>query len=189
MAKQRGFYVDIDRCIGCMACSMACKNENQTDVDIHWRDVLPLTEEFFPLTDRAFLTVACNHCEKPECLRVCPTESYTKRADDGVVIHHPETCIGCRMCVYGCPYGVPKFNGRTKKVEKCDFCAHRLAEGQNPACVDACPVQALLMIEDVRTFEKPRMTSSGYGFPEVVGINPAIRIMGPKVPEIVKRET
>lgn len=187
MAKQLGFYVDVDRCIGCMSCSMACKNENQTDVDIHWRDVLPLSEEHYPLAERAFLTLACNHCENPECLRVCPTESYTKRADDGVVIHHEETCIGCRMCVYGCPYGVPKFNDRKKVVEKCHFCSHRLAEGAEPACVEGCPVDALVMI-DVKTFAKPGTSDHGYGFPDVKGLNPAIRIKGPRVPQIVKRE-
>jgi DMSO reductase iron-sulfur subunit len=183
MAKQLGFYVDIDRCISCMSCSMACKNENQTDVDIHWRDVLPLTEEHFPLMERAWMTLACNHCQDPGCLKVCPTEAYTKRAEDGVVLLHEESCIGCRMCTYGCPYGVPKFNERTKKVEKCHFCAHKLAENQNPACVDACPVAALVMI-DVNNFKMEGVSDHGYGFPNIPGFGPAIRFKGPKLPEM-----
>lgn len=184
MAKQLGFYVDISRCVGCMSCTMACKNENQTDPDIHWRDVLPLTEMYSPINDRYWLPVACNHCANPGCLSICPTESYTKREEDGVVVLHEETCIGCRMCTYGCPYGVPKFNERTRKVEKCTMCTHRLAEGKNPACVDGCPTFALKMV-DVSSFSEAGTADHGFGFHEVAGLGPSIRIKGPKFPEIV----
>ena len=93
MSKRHAFLMDMDKCIGCRSCAMACKNFNQLEPDMVWRQVYPLDEAIYPHHDRAFLSLACNHCEHPACMDACPTSSYQKRPD-GVVVHHKETCIG-----------------------------------------------------------------------------------------------
>jgi len=136
MKEQRTFYFDADLCMGCQGCVAACKNTNQTKSDLMWRTVHKSPELLF-------LSMACNHCENPPCLQACPTKSYFKRETDGVVIHNPETCMGCRYCQMACPYGAIKWNPEQGIVSKCHFCFERLDEGLEPACVQTCFAGAL----------------------------------------------
>jgi len=188
MKKQIGFYVNSQRCIGCNTCAMACKNQYHQEVGVVWRTVYPLAEEIYPHRERAFYSLACNHCEKPTCLEVCPVEAYTKRDKDGVVVHDQDRCIGCGYCIRSCPFGVPKFNPALKKAEKCSFCWQRLDAGLKPGCVNACPTEALQLI-DLETFRESGATRSAPGFPNFPQINPSVRFRAPRQPIVIRRET
>lgn len=178
------FLVDSDKCIGCRGCSMACKNFNKLEPDMAWRQVYPLSTKIYPHRERAFLSLACNHCEDPACLRSCPTKSYQKR-DDGIVVHTQETCIGCGNCVRSCPYGVPKINPVKRLAEKCSMCYERIDAGLLPACVQACPVDALTLI-DLDSAEGQELargtTQYPEGFPRMERLNPATRFIVARQP-------
>lgn len=136
MAKQYGFMVDMNGCYGCKTCSMACISENSTPKGTLWRKV----REF--LTDdpnsQAFITMSCNHCDSPQCMKVCPASTYSKRPD-GIVVQDHARCIGCRMCIMACPYDAPVFDPAEGRTGKCNLCAERLDEGLQPRCVESCP--------------------------------------------------
>lgn len=154
MAKQLGFRINSSICTGCKACQIACNDKNDLPVGLKFRKVLqygngswvthPTQKEVYTPANLFAYTVAfsCNHCENPACVEVCPTTAMYKR-DDGVVVIDPEKCIGCRYCEWACPYGAPQFNEAKGQMTKCDFCQDLLAQGQNPACVDACVMRAI----------------------------------------------
>jgi len=154
MAKQLGFYFDASACTGCKACAIACKDRSDLPVGINWRRVMqygggtwspdPLHPELVAPNNLFVysLSTACQHCETPLCVEVCPTAAITK-GDDGVVLINSEQCIGCRYCEWACPYGAPQFNEEAGFMTKCDFCSDLQAQGDNPACVDACVMRAL----------------------------------------------
>ena len=160
--SQLGWKIDLTKCIGCHTCEVACKAENNTypqsspltlkaQIDaekVNWRQVIEKESGLYPTPKREFITMSCNHCNEPACLKSCPVGAITKRAKDGVVIINQDKCIGCQYCVWACPYGAPRYNTSTGKVEKCTFCLHRLAKGLLPACVTACVGQALEVIHD-----------------------------------------
>ena len=133
-----GFLYDTTRCVGCKACQIACKEQNKLGVGEFFRRVETLTEEGV-LTH---FSAACNHCENPACVEVCPTGAMYI-AEDGTVQHDDEKCVGCGRCVHHCPYGAPSLNKTTGYAQKCDACAQRRKEGLSPACVAACPTRAL----------------------------------------------
>lgn len=186
MKKQYGFLVDSDLCIGCFTCAMACRNYYRHEEDVIWRQVYPLAEEIYPHRERAFFSLACNHCEDPTCLNVCPVEAYSKRDKDGVVVHHQDKCIGCSNCIRSCPYGAPKYNPVVKKAEKCSFCHERLDAGLKPACIQSCPTGALSLI-DLATFEKTTEVQFPAGYPKMEKLNPSTRFVLPKAPKMVRR--
>jgi anaerobic dimethyl sulfoxide reductase subunit B len=149
--RQLGFYLDAGACIGCKACQTACKDKNDLPVGLNWRKVIEFTGGGWNHTDGVdvpvnlftyHITVSCQHCENPPCLPVCPTSAITKD-EDGVVLINPDKCVGCQYCSWACPYGAPQFGPRGEPMSKCDLCADLRAIGQNPACVDACPLRAL----------------------------------------------
>lgn len=144
----RKFIFDQNRCMGCLSCVLACKNEFQTPPEINYRMVRPANEK--PESpERQFINFACAHCDDPACLNNCPVSAYIKRPD-GVVQHDVDRCIGCKLCTVSCPYGTPKYNKAVGKVYKCQFCYQRLDKNMLPACVEGCPVGALGVI-DVQT--------------------------------------
>ncbi len=167
--KRYVMVVDTKRCMGCHTCSLACKVENNQPDGIWWNRVLTVggsdidtPSGVYPEVRLEFITLACQHCENPACVKVCPVGATWKDEETGLVMQDPEACIGCRYCMVACPYtGVRQFNfdepqyssgfavgseDATKHVkstvEKCTFCAHRLAKGQLPACIEQCPARA-----------------------------------------------
>ncbi len=141
--EQYRFHFDAVACVGCRCCEVACNEQNNNPADIKWRRVGEMEGGNFPAFTQILNSMSCNHCIDPECLRGCPTESYIKIAETGIVVHDDETCIGCQYCTWNCPYGVPVFHEERNIVTKCHMCHERLDVGQSPACVQACPAGAI----------------------------------------------
>jgi formate dehydrogenase iron-sulfur subunit len=152
--EQFGFEVDLDACSGCKACVTACHSLNGLEDDETWRRVGLLIGrgEESPVTQH--VTTACHHCVDPACLRGCPVGAYEKDPLTGIVRHLDDQCFGCRYCELMCPYDVPQFRSDLGIVRKCDMCRDRLLEGESPACVAACPNEAIAIrvvsIDEVR---------------------------------------
>jgi molybdopterin-containing oxidoreductase family iron-sulfur binding subunit len=187
--KSYAMVIDLHRCVGCAACDIACKSENNLPDDFHWSNHIIETAGVFPHVRYRYIPTLCNHCENAPCVTNCPTTAMHK-SEDGLTLHDPELCIGCRACQVSCPYGVIYFNEEAPHgsyrqdaapaipgctatgpevaqktgapipnynparaetyegvrsrgvVEKCTFCDHRLAKGELPWCVEACPAGA-----------------------------------------------
>ncbi len=153
--EQYRFHIDMDACIGCKCCVVACNEQNGNPADINWRRVTEVEGGQFPAVRRAHFSMGCNHCADPTCLAGCPVDAYSKDTETGIVQHSADTCIGCQYCTWTCSYGVPQFNKERGVVGKCDMCHGRLELGQSPACVNACPEGAIAIeivnIADWRT--------------------------------------
>jgi len=141
--EQYRFHFDAVACVGCRCCEVACNEQNNNPADIKWRRVGEMEGGEFPAFTQMLNSMSCNHCIDPECLIGCPTESYIKIAETGIVVHDDDTCIGCQYCTWNCPYGVPVFHEERKIVTKCHMCHERLDVGESPACVQACPAGAI----------------------------------------------
>ena len=141
--EQYRFHFDATACVGCRCCEVACNEQNNNPADIKWRRVGEMEGGEFPVFTQMFNSMSCNHCIDPECLKGCPTESYIKIAQTGIVVHEDDTCIGCQYCTWNCPYGVPTYHEERNIVTKCHMCHERLDLGQTPACVQACPSGAI----------------------------------------------
>lgn len=137
-----GFYFDQTFCTGCRTCQVACKDKNRLGVGTIFRKVTTYEIGDYPDVQTYHYTASCNHCENPACVAICPTGAMYK-AEDGTVIHDDAMCIGCQSCVNACPYKVPQYVEEEGIVRKCDACAYLRAKGENPACVDACPMRVL----------------------------------------------
>jgi Fe-S-cluster-containing dehydrogenase component len=138
-----GFLMDHRRCIGCHACTVACKSENSVPVG-SFRTWVKYTEKgAFPAVRRHFSVLRCNHCTKAPCVTICPVNALEKRAD-GIVDVDRGACIGCRACMQACPYDAIYLNADSGSVEKCHFCAHRIERKLAPACVVVCPEEAIV---------------------------------------------
>ena len=140
--EQYRFGFDMNACIGCHSCEVACAEQNGLPDGTTWRRVGEIEGGDHPDTRRFNLSMSCNHCLEPACLEGCPTNAYEKLAN-GIVIQHADDCIGCQYCTWNCPYSVPVFQPDRRIVTKCDMCAPRLDAGMAPACVDACPTHAI----------------------------------------------
>lgn len=141
--EQYRFHFDAVACVGCRCCEVACNEQNNNPADIKWRRVGEMEGGVFPAFTQLLNSMSCNHCVDPECLIGCPTESYIKIEETGIVIHDDDTCIGCQYCTWNCPYGVPVFHEERNIVTKCHMCHERLDVGQSPACVQSCPSGAI----------------------------------------------
>lgn len=140
---QYGFVINHDACIGCHACTTACKAENDVPVGSFRTSVKYVEVGKFPYVRRHFLVQRCNHCTDAPCIKICPVNALSKRPD-GIVDIDRDTCIGCRACMQACPYDALYLNDDLGAVEKCHFCAHRIDKGLSPACVNVCPVGAIV---------------------------------------------
>jgi formate dehydrogenase iron-sulfur subunit len=141
--EQYRFHFDMTKCIGCRSCEVACNEQNGNPADLRWRRIGEIEGGVYPDTARYYLSMGCNHCLSAECIKGCPVDAYTKDPVTGIVLHSAEACIGCQYCVWNCPYSVPQFNPERGVVGKCDMCHGRLTEGLEPACVNACPENAI----------------------------------------------
>ena len=145
--EQYAFEVDLDSCSGCKACVSGCHSLNGLDDTETWRDVGHILGGDAAHPFQQTITSACHHCADPGCLNGCPVLAYEKDPITGIVRHLDDQCIGCSYCILKCPYDVPKFNERLGIVRKCDMCHDRLAEGEAPACVQACPTHAIKIVK------------------------------------------
>jgi Fe-S-cluster-containing dehydrogenase component/DMSO reductase anchor subunit len=141
--RQYAFRVDLDACTACKACVTACHSLNGLDEGETWRSVGLLHGGSPAAPVQQPVTTACHHCVEPACLKGCPVLAYEKDAVTGIVKHLDDQCIGCQYCTFTCPYEVPQYNARLGIVRKCDMCSGRLAAGEAPACVQACPNEAI----------------------------------------------
>jgi formate dehydrogenase iron-sulfur subunit len=141
--EQYRFHFDMTKCIGCRSCEVACNEQNGNPADLRWRRIGEIEGGSWPDTDRYYLSMGCNHCLSADCLKGCPVNAYKKDPATGIVLHSAEACIGCQYCVWNCPYSVPQFNQERGVVGKCDMCHGRLTSGLEPACVNACPENAI----------------------------------------------
>lgn len=141
--EQYRFHFNMTKCIGCRSCEVACNEQNNTPADLRWRRIGEVEGGTWPDTARHYLSMGCNHCLDAECVKGCPVDAYTKDPLTGIVLHSADACIGCQYCVWNCPYSVPQFNPERGVVGKCDMCHGRLTDGLEPACVNACPEDAI----------------------------------------------
>jgi Fe-S-cluster-containing dehydrogenase component/formate-dependent nitrite reductase membrane component NrfD len=138
-----GFVIDQRRCIGCHACTVACKEENRVPLGAFRTWVKYVERGSFPNTRRYFAVLRCNHCDDAPCVTICPTVALYRRAD-GIVDFDGARCIGCKSCMQACPYDALYLDGSTGTAAKCNYCAHRIEVGLEPACVIVCPEQAII---------------------------------------------
>ncbi|HEY6395714.1 MAG TPA: NrfD/PsrC family molybdoenzyme membrane anchor subunit [Candidatus Binataceae bacterium] len=138
-----GFVIDQDRCIGCHACTVACKEEHNIPIGVFRTWVKYIEKGEFPNTSRHFGVMRCNHCDDAPCIEICPTVSLFRRSD-GIVDFDPDRCIGCKSCMQACPYDAIYIDPASNTAAKCNFCAHRVELNLEPACVIVCPTQAII---------------------------------------------
>jgi len=138
-----GFILDQTRCIGCHACTVACKAENEVPLGGFRTWVKYIERGEFPEVRRSFAVLRCNHCDDAPCMEICPTTALYRR-DNGIVDFDASRCIGCKSCMQACPYDALYINPVTNTAEKCHYCAHRVEQELQPACVIVCPTQAIV---------------------------------------------
>ena len=192
-----GIIVNVDRCAGCFACAVACKEENQVAPGIFWEKIK--RDENVRDNVINWFRMSCMHCDDPACMKVCPMKAIHKGPHDEVLVDQ-QKCIGCKMCANACPYDVPVFNteGRTSyfgdkqplvvrpakphtertpgKAEHCTLCTHRLAEGRLPACVENCSTKALTLVDyDSKDPEVQALIKRSICLSEEAGTQPKVR--------------
>lgn len=142
-ANDNHFIFDANKCVACGACLLACQIENGTQANALWRNVYESNSQKHPEIPIFYLSMACNHCQEPLCLKNCPALAYSQDKKTGAILHNEEKCIGCSYCTWACPYNAPKFSKETGTVQKCTFCNTVILEDGIPACANACPTGAL----------------------------------------------
>jgi formate dehydrogenase iron-sulfur subunit len=164
--EQYRFHFNMTKCIGCRSCEVACNEQNGNPADIRWRRIGEIEGGSWPHTSRFYLSMGCHHCLSADCLRGCPVDAYKKDPVTGLVLHSAEACIGCQYCVWNCPYSVPQFNAERGVVGKCDMCHGRLTTGLEPACVNACPENAIeIEIVDQLEWRSDHAAANAPGMP------------------------
>ena len=138
-----GFVIDNRRCIGCHACTVACKAEHDDPIGVNKTWVKYIEKGEFPNTNRNFSVMRCNHCDDSPCTDVCPVTALWER-EDGIVDFDTDRCIGCKACMQGCPYDALYIDPETSTAAKCNYCSHRVDAGREPACVTVCPEDAII---------------------------------------------
>jgi DMSO reductase iron-sulfur subunit len=174
--QQHGFYFNADNCIACHACEAACAEKNDTPAHLAFRSVGYLEGGSYPAVKRLNISMACNHCDNPVCLKGCPTRAYTKFAEYGAVLQDPDICFGCGYCTWVCPYNAPQLDPNAGHVSKCNMCVDRLEVGLKPACAAACLGGALdFGVIDTRPEGREQLETRIPGFPDTSITQPNIR--------------
>lgn len=181
--KQHGFYFNADNCIACHACESACSEKNDVPSHLSFRSVGFIEGGTYPAYQRLNISMACNHCDDPVCLKGCPTRAYTKFAEYGAVLQDPDICFGCGYCTWVCPYNAPQLDPVKGEVTKCNMCVDRLEVGLKPACVSACLGNALDfgVIENIPENRTQAKTTIP-GFPDTSITKPNIRFQQTRTP-------
>jgi DMSO reductase iron-sulfur subunit len=187
--KQHGFYFNADNCIACHACEAACAEKNETPAHLAFRSVGYLEGGSYPAVQRLNISMACNHCDDPVCLKGCPTLAYTKFAEYGAVLQDPDICFGCGYCTWVCPYNAPQLDPVAGHVSKCNMCVDRLEVGLKPACASACLGGALdFGIIETTPDNSDQLETSIPGFPDPSITRPNIRFQQKRsLPREMKR--
>jgi DMSO reductase iron-sulfur subunit len=187
--KQHGFYFTADNCIACHACESACSEKNDLPAHLAFRAVGYVEGGTYPEYTRLNISMACNHCDDPVCLKGCPTRAYTKFAEYGAVLQDPDICFGCGYCTWVCPYNAPQLDTDAGHVQKCNMCVDRLEVGLKPACVSACLAGALdFGIIETTPENRDGLDISIPGFPTTDITHPNIRFQQKKaLPGEMKR--
>jgi len=187
--KQHGFYFNADNCIACHACESACSEKNNLPPYLAYRSVGYIEGGSYPSYTRLNISMACNHCDDPVCLKGCPTRAYTKFAEYGAVLQDPDICFGCGYCTWVCPYNAPQMDTEKGHVHKCNMCVDRLEVGLKPACASACLAGALdFGVSETIPENRQQLKAQIPGFPTPDISHPNIRFQQTKsLPDEMKR--
>ncbi len=187
--KQHGFYFNADNCISCHACESACSEKNNLPPYLAYRSVGYVEGGSYPSYTRLNISMACNHCDDPVCLKGCPTRAYTKFAEYGAVLQDPDICFGCGYCTWVCPYNAPQLDVEKGHVHKCNMCVDRLEVGLKPACSSACLAGALdFGVIETLPDNRQQLKTQIPGFPTPEITHPNIRFQQTKsLPDELKR--
>lgn len=169
------FTLDLNRCTGCRACELACCTENDLPWGSSWRRIYTFNPDLDPRLAHYHFSLACNHCEAAPCMEACPARAYSRDAATGAVELDPDLCMGCGYCGWVCPFEAPVLDEATHLMGKCTLCPSRVEAGREPACVEACPTEAL-GLEERGGIDTPKgaFVARAAGFPETAA-RPSIR--------------
>jgi DMSO reductase iron-sulfur subunit len=187
--KQHGFYFTADNCIACHACEAACSEKNDLPAHLAYRAVGYVEGGSYPEYTRMNISMACNHCDDPVCLKGCPTRAYTKYAEYGAVLQDSDICFGCGYCTWVCPYNAPQLDTLAGHVSKCNMCVDRLEAGLKPACAAACLAGALdFGVIETTPENRDSLDKVIPGFPDTNITHPNIRFQQNKaLPAVMTR--
>ncbi|MEN8154309.1 MAG: DmsC/YnfH family molybdoenzyme membrane anchor subunit [Acidobacteriota bacterium] len=169
MAK--GFKIDLNKCVGCHACVVACSIENGLEPGESWRSVHTYNRGEVSDIPHFHLSLSCNHCSDAPCIKQCPAKAISRNSDTGIIEIDELKCVGCKFCTWVCPYDAPKYKEQAGVMGKCTMCSHRVSEDLEPACVSVCPTGAL----EFEEIEDQVINPDIPGFPQR-GLSPALKI-------------